>query len=402
MNGDRLFNAVRLGQVTSLISSGSTPLGGESVYLKSGPVMLLRSQNVRMNRLDIDDVAFISDEINGRMRRSVLRYHDVLLNITGASIGRVAVFDIPNTRANVNQHVCIIRPLADKLDSRFLTYFLSSPTVQHEINNRHQHGGTRQALTFNQIAEFEIPLPSLSEQKRIADILDKADDIYHKRWEMLETTEALVRSIFLQTFGDPINNPKRWPLIPLGDAVAKLTDGEHLNPAVVDTGMPIVTAANVLHDGVNFDDVKYVTIEDGTRFRSKCGPVKNDLLMVSRGATIGRCSVVDTDIPFCLMGSVILVKPNKTIATTTYLKWLFSHHGYYNRLFKTSGSSAQQAIYLTHLRDLHIPAPPIHLQNVFASNVDQIQQVRCQSEYATTESRELFNSLVQRAFRGEL
>ena len=81
------FSTARLGEVTSHISSGSTPRGGQSVYLDDGPVMLVRSQNVHMNRLVLDDVAFISDEINSQMKRSVVQRNDVLLNITGASIG---------------------------------------------------------------------------------------------------------------------------------------------------------------------------------------------------------------------------------------------------------------------------------------------------------------------------
>src|ERR1041385_7228156 len=164
----------RLGPLSLLISSGSTPLGGEAVYLDSGPVALIRSQNVRMNALDLSDVAFISEELNDGMQRSVVARGDVLLNITGASIGRVAHFD-SEQRANVNQHVCIIRPKPGVLESRYLTYFLSSPEIQHDINNRHQHGGTRQALTFSQIANFEIPVPQFSDQRRIADILDEAD-----------------------------------------------------------------------------------------------------------------------------------------------------------------------------------------------------------------------------------
>ena len=100
----------RLGELTYLISSGSTPLGGERAYVRNGPVAFIRSQNVRMNSLDLSDVAYISGEVDNAMRRSQVKFNDVLLNITGASIGRVAVFDLPSIRANVNQHVCIVRP----------------------------------------------------------------------------------------------------------------------------------------------------------------------------------------------------------------------------------------------------------------------------------------------------
>jgi type I restriction enzyme S subunit len=109
---------VPLGDLTTLISSGSTPKGGSEVYVRQGPVMLIRSQNVRMNALVLDDVAYVTDEIDAQMVRSRVKCGDVLLNITGASIGRVATFDLEHVEANVNQHVCIIRPRPDALFGR--------------------------------------------------------------------------------------------------------------------------------------------------------------------------------------------------------------------------------------------------------------------------------------------
>ncbi len=100
-----------------------------------------------------------SNEIDSQMKRRVVLHDDVLLNITGASIGRVARFGLKGVRAKVNQHVCIISPKHEVLISKYLEYYLSSPRVQHDIQNRHQHGGTRQALTFAQISDFEIPFP---------------------------------------------------------------------------------------------------------------------------------------------------------------------------------------------------------------------------------------------------
>src|SRR5262249_44447392 len=153
-------------------------------------------------------------------QRSVVTKDDVLLNITGASIGRVARFGLSGVRANVNQHVCIIRPIRDRLDSRYLTYFLSSPQVQHDINYRHQHGGTRQALTFSQIAEFEIPLPPLSEQKRLASILDKADAIRRQRREAMLLSSDLPLAIFRETFKDNLQSTTTRSLADVAEVVS--------------------------------------------------------------------------------------------------------------------------------------------------------------------------------------
>src|SRR5438034_1160884 len=114
------WRVVKLGEIAQELRSGITPRGGEKVYLKSG-IPLIRSQNVLMNRLSLRDVAFISDDTHKSMIGSKVQPGDVLLNITGASIGRVTF--VPNELkvANVNQHVCRIRPAQD-VDPVFLSY----------------------------------------------------------------------------------------------------------------------------------------------------------------------------------------------------------------------------------------------------------------------------------------
>ncbi|NEQ86929.1 MAG: restriction endonuclease subunit S, partial [Moorea sp. SIO2I5] len=185
------MNKVPLEKLTTLVSSGSTPLGGSKVYLSKGSVMLIRSQNVLMRELNLKEVAYITDEMASKMKRTVVRNNDIILNITGASIGRVACFESQDVQANVNQHVCIIRSIPNLLYSRYLMHFIAQPSFQARIDST-QNGGTRQALTFDQIKQFKIPLPPLEEQKRIAAILDKADSIRRKRKDAIALTEELL------------------------------------------------------------------------------------------------------------------------------------------------------------------------------------------------------------------
>lgn len=156
----------RLKMLVSKIGSGVTPSGGSSVYLTSG-IPLLRSQNIHFDGLRLDDVAFISDEIDEGMSNSRIQDGDVLLNITGASIGRC--FYIPNGfgRGNVNQHVCIIRPVLEKVDTIFLYYLVRSEIGQTQINLQ-QTGANREGLNFEQLKNFGFPIPeTLQEQQSI-------------------------------------------------------------------------------------------------------------------------------------------------------------------------------------------------------------------------------------------
>ena len=158
---------VPLKYLVSKIGSGKTPKGGAEVYTSSG-VMLLRSQNVHFDGLRLDDVVYIDDEMDRDMASTRVQPNDVLLNITGASIGRCTVVPEVFGAANVNQHVCIIRPVAERLLPRYLNLALQSPTIQDEIWFG-ENGSSREGLNFEQVGAFEIPLPPLTVQQRIAD-----------------------------------------------------------------------------------------------------------------------------------------------------------------------------------------------------------------------------------------
>lgn len=150
---------------TSKVGSGQTPTGGNRSYLNVG-IPLIRSQNVLMGSFTKDGLVFLSSEQDEQMQGSRVQPGDVLLNITGASIGRVCVVPGEICPANVNQHVCVIRS-DDSIDSEYLARYLASPKFQSFIWQS-QAGGTRQALTKEMIENFKIPLFDITDQRRIA------------------------------------------------------------------------------------------------------------------------------------------------------------------------------------------------------------------------------------------
>jgi type I restriction enzyme, S subunit len=173
----------KLGKFTSYIGSGSTPLGGSSNYQKSG-IIFIRSQNVLMNKFDFSDVAYIPMQIHENMKRTFVKKNDILFNITGASIGRVAVFNGVDDSANVNQHVCIIRLNNKNLNPLFLSHFIAQPTFQTIVISRNS-GATRQAFNFQQIKNFNIYLPPIELQNKFAAIVNQTKDIKQKMQESL-------------------------------------------------------------------------------------------------------------------------------------------------------------------------------------------------------------------------
>ena len=162
----------RLGYLAKKFGSGITPRGGATVYEESG-VPFLRSQNVHFGGLRMEDVARISPRLHGELSSSHVKPGDVLLNITGASIGRACSVPDDFVEANVNQHVCIIRPNRSYLIPNLLAAYLSTPMLQREIRFE-QSGASREGLTLRSIRNFKVLVPPLHEQTTIVDHLDAA------------------------------------------------------------------------------------------------------------------------------------------------------------------------------------------------------------------------------------
>jgi len=165
----KAWEVKRLGFMCSKIGSGKTPSGGAETYEDSG-IVFLRSQNVYDEGLELSDVAYISEDVDLEMKNSRVEDFDVLLNITGASIGRSCLVPQGFPAANVNQHVCIIR-LADKSVSEFVAWLLKAPFIKAQIDAA-QSGAAREGLNFDQISKFLFALPDKTERSKICKYLE--------------------------------------------------------------------------------------------------------------------------------------------------------------------------------------------------------------------------------------
>ena len=190
----------KLGELTTKVGSGSTPKGGNAVYTSVGHCFV-RSQNVGMGYLILDDIAHIDDDIHQKHKATELSEDDVLLNITGASIGRTAIATKEIEGGNVNQHVCIIRANS-KVSPKFLCNYIQTKKIQNYIRSL-QTGGSREGLNFDQIRSFPISLPSIAEQNKIAQLLDKLNERIATQNKIIEDLKRLKSAIIEKVFCSP-------------------------------------------------------------------------------------------------------------------------------------------------------------------------------------------------------
>ncbi|MCA1019331.1 restriction endonuclease subunit S [Bacillus stratosphericus] len=173
------------------VGSGKTPSGGSEVYLDEG-VPFLRSLNVHFDGIRLKDLAFISEDTNAEMKSSQVQPLDILLNITGASIGRTAIVPKDFGRANVNQHVCIIRLNQKKMYPYYFNMLMASDVINQQIWFA-QNGSSREGLNFVQVKELKFAMPpTIEEQREINDwVFNKLKTIYDVMSKIKEQIEKL-------------------------------------------------------------------------------------------------------------------------------------------------------------------------------------------------------------------
>jgi len=172
----------RIKDAITKIGSGVTPKGGSETYVDVG-IPLIRSQNVYNDGLRLNNVSFITEEVHNKMKNSQLKPLDILINITGASIGRTCIFPETIKTANINQHIIYLRIKKKKVD--YFSYYLKSNTIQEYIMNI-QAGTSKEALNMSQILNIGLPFPKNEEQTQIANYLDAKTTAIDKKVKLLQ------------------------------------------------------------------------------------------------------------------------------------------------------------------------------------------------------------------------
>lgn len=254
----------KLGDVTTKINSGKTPLGGQAVYSNHG-VIFIRSQNITDDRLDLTNVVYIPNEINETMKNSIVESNDILLNITGASLGRSCVVPINFSIGNVNQHVCIIR-LKNKFNPYFLQPIFSSFKGQ-KIFSQLQTGSGREGLNFESIRKIVIQFPSLPEQTKIASFLTTVDDklqVLKKKKEALERyKKGMMQKLFSQEIRFKDDNGNEFPVWEMKKLGEVLKERNLKSPKTSEYPlMSFVAYKGVTHKGERYNREFLVNDED--------------------------------------------------------------------------------------------------------------------------------------------
>ena len=329
-----------------------TPRGGEAVYKSEGHPFV-RSQNVGLGHLILDDIAYIDENTHQRQKNTELQLDDVLLNITGASIGRSALVNQQIVGGNVNQHVCIIRA-NKKLIPSFLCNFLLSQYGQKQIES-FQAGGNRQGLNFEQIKSIKIGLPSVEEQKKIADLLLLIERRITTQNKIIEKLQSLIKGLI-----DDIITLKCGQLVAFETLYSKAGEG----------GTPATSNTEFYDNGsipfIKIDDLSNKYLSANKDYITELGLKKSSAWLIpthsiiySNGATIGAISI--NKYPVCTKQGILGIVPNTNI-DVEFLYYFMQSSYFQKEVERVVTEGTMKTAYLKDINHIKCPIPDLDRQ----------------------------------------
>jgi type I restriction enzyme S subunit len=298
----------------------------------------------------------------------------------------------------------VIRP-GDDSDAHYLFHMVWNPHFRFVAARNMTGSAGQKRVPAGFLERFQIPFPPLEEQKRIAAILDKADAIRRKRAEVIRLTKTFLRSVFLEMFGDPMTNPKGWPIVKLANTFAKNPQIGTIVPAQ-ESGQQLVVRVGEIGDyNVAIERCKAVTLQGSElqRFLLKPGDF---LLARAIGSQdhLGKASVLQgIDRPIVFDSHVMRLRfKSELLHPLFFLQWLKTEGGRARFMRRAGRTAVQFNINAKQIADIDVPLPPPTIQQDFVHISLKTRALLQRQEHIAQNEQALFNSLVQRAFRGEL
>ncbi len=303
----------------------------------------------------------------------------------------------------LNQHIFRVLPDESKVEKRYLLHALALALVDMQ---QHLHGATMMHVNRGEFLATRLYLPPLHEQRRIAAILDQADALRAKRRAALAQLDEMARAIFVEMFGDPAQNPLGWNMRKLGDLIiAKPNNGIFKKNTEYGEGLPVVWVEQLFRGNqIDLTDARRLKLTEREieQYALKHGDIlfcRSSLKLSGIGFNNVYLSEDNRAIFEC---HLIRISPDKSRITPAFLNFVLRMPNQRQKLFKYAKTVTMSTIDQYGLKQITVPVPPLARQNSFIERLQKLEQLHAQSSQELSRSEELFASLQNRAFRGEL
>lgn len=381
------YTRIKIGDLAEVITGG-TPSTRKNEYWDNGTIPWLPSGECQDKEINSAS-KFITEEGMKNSAAKLMPKSTVVIALTGATTGKTGILNI---EATANQSVTGIVP-NNKFIPKYIFYYLRS--IREKILHD-SYGGAQKHISQGYVKDIEVLLPSLEIQKKIVNILEKAEKALEKRKEAIKLLDELVKSKFIDMFGDLNSNSKGWDILNFNEF------------AVIDTNMTkdFEKYANYPHIGIDSIEkntgniLEYQLVKDSSLKSGKYlfderhiiySKIRPNLNKVALPQFKGVCSA-DAYPILCLDG----------IVDRNYLGYVLRSEFFLSYILAFSGRTNIPKVNKEQLKGFNMPIPPIKLQNEFADFVKQVDKLKFEMEKSLNELENNFNSLMQKAFTGEL
>lgn len=370
---------------------------------KSEGTPLVRISNFDDSEVIIDEKSvFVDTSFIDSKKDFIINKGDILIALSGATTGKYGIynFDYPSL---LNQRIGIIK--SGESEELFHKYFYHYLNILKEEILRNAGGAAQPNISTKTIGDLKIPLPPLDQQKKIASILDAADAYRQKTKALISKYDELTQSLFLDMFGDPVKNEKGWEIDSLKNH-GNFKNG--LNYSKSEKGVKVkCLGVGDFKSLYRIESIENLSELNLTQLPSNDFLLKNgDLVFVRSNGNkelVGRClAVYPNDLKLTFSGFCIRYRIESLQLTSDYLAHLFRTKIFKNSMIEEGRGANIQNINQQILANLKIPLPKTNLQTEFADRVKAIEQQKAKAQESLEKAEELFNSLLQKAFNGEL
>ncbi len=360
------------------------------------------------------DLHLVSSVFPGRApsrARQLVRSDDVLVATVRPNLNGVALVPPQLDGATASTGYCVLRADEKTLHGRYIYHWVQTSSFVGDMMSK-ATGANYPAVSDKIIKESKIPLPPLAEQKRIAAILDKADTIRRKRQQSIQFADEFLRATFLDMFGDPVTNPKKWIFKKIKDVTKDWRGGAPFKPDDFESeGVPVLHKGAIHKNGIVLVDAnKKAFTSNEFAQKYKKSEVTSEFTavtlrdLVPTGPSIGLISnlkYASRNTYILAQGAYgFLVKSEQV--NSNYLVYLSNNAGFRSQLRRYWVGSTQIHIRTPIFQHMEIPLPPVELQNKFSDMVERMYESISKYQTALDELEHLFNSSSQKAFKGEL
>jgi type I restriction enzyme S subunit len=377
------------------IVTGNTPSKSNSNYY-GGKLPWIKTPDLKTKYIS-NSVDTISEE--GRKVSRILPKGSVMVSCIG-NIGQVG---IANCEVSTNQQINSIIPNLEIVIPEFIYY---SILLNKEIIAKKASKAVLPLLNKTNFSQIEIILPPLETQKKIVEILEKAEEVKNKRETLNDLTEECLDSIFYEIFGNCIKNEKKWEIKRIKE-ILKIPLNSGWSPKCNEEmkKYPVLTLGNLNDSGLNLNITKYF---DSNQEIKKGQDLKINDLLISRSNTpelVGRIGRLKNDIEDLIYPDLMIrMRVNENIIKSQFLEFLMRTNSFRCIIKSSAKGSSKSMVKISQgtINEYNVIIPPIELQNKFADIVEQVEKLKEKQLKTTEYVEELFDALMQKAFRGEL